>query len=90
VGWESVIFFEIRGERLDEQPIKVSLGLLPSGPDPVGELYVRCQPLTALYGAEASTWQDMKTAKIAGIRKLMVVVLWRAVKNTVFSNPFLL
>ena len=33
-----------RGGRLDGQPVPISLGLLPSGPDPVGERYVRRQP----------------------------------------------
>src|SRR5262249_4756367 len=33
-----------RGGRLDEQPAKRSLGLLPSGPDPVGEARACCQP----------------------------------------------
>jgi len=28
------------GGRLDRQPAPISLGLLPSGPDPVGEGYV--------------------------------------------------
>jgi len=34
----------IKGGRLDGQPVPISLGLLPSGPDPVGERYVRRQP----------------------------------------------
>ncbi|MDI3470198.1 MAG: hypothetical protein OJF62_002261 [Pseudolabrys sp.] len=28
----------------DERPEPCSLGLLPSGPDPVGEWFVHCQP----------------------------------------------
>ena len=34
----------VRGGRLDGQPVPISLGLLPSGPDPVGERHVRRQP----------------------------------------------
>ena len=38
------------GGRLDEQPAKRSLGLLPSGPDPVGEGRACRQPPSAVYG----------------------------------------
>src|SRR5262245_3705505 len=40
---------EGRGGRLDEQPAKRSLGLLPSGPDPVGEGRACRQPPSPLY-----------------------------------------
>src|SRR6476660_5641224 len=40
---------DVRGGRLDGQPVPVSLGLLPSGPDPVGERHVRRQPPAGLY-----------------------------------------
>src|SRR6185437_8582972 len=38
-GWEA-----------DERPDPCSLGLLPSGPDPVGEWLVHCQPPAAYIG----------------------------------------
>jgi len=45
--------------RLDEQPITGSLGLLPSGPDPVGERYVR-KP-TSRRAVWARRWQMAST-----------------------------
>src|SRR4029453_1874096 len=46
-----------RGGRLDEQPAKRSLGLLPSGPDPVGEARACCQPPIAVYRGCWPLWQ---------------------------------
>jgi len=42
------------GGRLDKRPALSSLGLLPSGPDPVGERYVLRQPP----GAYVGPWRD--------------------------------
>ncbi len=36
----------------DRQPVKISLGLLPSGPDPVGEHNACRQPPGAAYGGK--------------------------------------
>ena len=40
---------EVKGERLDGDPHRNSLRLLPSGPDRVGEGYVHRQPLEGHY-----------------------------------------
>ena len=41
---------EIRGGRLTSDPNRSSLGLLPSGPDPVGEWLVHCQSPSPIWG----------------------------------------
>src|SRR5262252_7429228 len=43
------------GGRLNKRPVSYSLGLLPSGPDPVGEGHVRRQPPgSIMVGAQAN------------------------------------
>src|SRR5690348_12089359 len=39
-----------KGGRLTSDPNRSSLGLLPSGPDPVGEWFVHCQPPASYIG----------------------------------------
>ena len=66
-------------ERLDEQPIKVSLGLLPSGPDPVGERYVRCQPLAACmvdfasFGKEIDRFHGLTYLKFMTVKPIILL-----------------
>ncbi len=51
-----------QGGRLDEQPAKHSLGLLPSGPDPIGEARACRQPPAALYRGCRPPWQPTQNA----------------------------
>ena len=55
-----------RGGRLDGQPVPVSLGLLPSGPDPVGERHVRRQPPGRYIGASPKRQARFLSAMIRG------------------------
>src|SRR5882724_1005229 len=51
---------DVRGGRLDGQPVPVSLGLLPSGPDPVGERHVRRQPPGRYIGVSPPKGKGLK------------------------------
>ena len=58
------------GGRLGNDPHENSLGLLPSGPDPVGEEHVHRQPSDPIYRAECWPWQGLiiiVPARVGGV-----------------------
>jgi hypothetical protein len=67
------VSLEKTGRRLTSDPIRTSLGLLPSGPDPVGEWLVHRQSPGAYLGPKGPESKRGGTASSAGKRPSFVM-----------------